>query len=309
MTNYVLIDGNSVGYYCNASKKLSLGGMPVQALYNFLRIIRKIHAAYAARYTIVVLWDGRSWRHKVLPDYKENRTRDETPSEKKALESRAEYKRQLPIIRKALRLLGVAQVFSSNMEADDLAAILADRYSAKGRVVLWTRDEDWIQLVGPAVVWKEFHKNLTITVANFKENTGVDTVEQFTEMKALAGDAGDHISGVGGIGKKGAQEFLSKYGSFANFMEQVCIQKTIKIETLPKKFRDLIQNEEKAVTFQTNMGLVDLRTSTRPKPEGLQVDRGEPNANLFGVLCDRFVFSSITQELQDWLSVFPGVGK
>lgn len=304
MTNYLIVDGNSLGHFANNGSKLSLGEFQIQAVYGFLRTLRNALAAHPG-YWPMVLWDGIPWRHRMFPDYKAQRENANTKHEVAQLAMRDAYKRQRPMIQIGLRLLGVPQVSALNMEADDLAGLVVDRYAAQGRVVLFTGDKDWIQLVGKNVIWKDFANKRVITEKNFEEMTGAATPRQFVEIKALAGDGGDNIGGVGGIGEKGAIEFLKTYGSFNEFLNRVTLEKTIDINSLPKKFRALIEDESKAIIFDRNIRLMDLRTPHRPKPEGLNIDRGAPGIAGFRIFCDRLLFASITQELEEWLRVFP----
>lgn len=303
MTNYLIIDGNSLGHFSQNGAKLSLGDMPVQAIYNFLRNFLNAMALYGT-YQPIVLWDGASWRKMLAANYKANREKKDTIHERRQQASKDEYKRQVPIIKKALQLLGVSQVFSINMEADDLGAILADRFSPKGKVILYTGDKDWIQLVGPNVVWRDFINKRTINMANFEEMTGVKDTAQFIEVKALSGDTGDGVPGVGGIGEKGAKDFLAEFGSFNDFLNQVTLHK-LDISKRPKKIRALVEDEGKAITFEHNLKMMDLRTTARPAPINLTVDKGAPSKDLFRVFCDRMLFNSITQELDEWIRVFP----
>lgn len=312
--NYMLIDGNSLGHFYNNGATLSVGGLQTQAILGFLRALRQQVANYQTFHP-VVLWDGASWRKMLMASYKENRDRAETKNEIKLLKAKDAYKTQAPYIEKALRFLGVPQVRALNMEADDLGAILADRYVAGGsKIVLLTGDKDWLQLVGPNVTWRDFANerliNLTGMVKDgsmtkFEELTGVKTPAEFVEVKALSGDSGDNVPGVGGIGQKGAVEFVKTYGSFASFTNQVIFEKTIDHKKLPKKFRDLIDDEQKAIAHARNIKLMDLRTPARPKPQNLVVDKGTPDREKFERFCEILLFKSITQELDDWLRVFP----
>lgn len=303
MPNYLLIDGNSLGHFSNNGAKLSLGEMPIQAVYNFLRNLRGTMAAHA-QFNPIVLWDGASWRKMLAGDYKANRDKKVTVAEKRQAALKDDYNKQVPLIKKALQLLGVPQVFSINMEADDLGAILADRYSPKGKVTLYTADKDWIQLVGPNVIWRDFINKQMINHKNFEEKTGVKTPRQFVEVKALSGDAGDGVPGVGGVGAKGAKDFINEFGSFNEFLNQVTLH-GLDISKRPKKIQALVQDEAKAITFDHNLKMMDLRTSARPAPMNLVVDKGQPSKELFRTYCDRLLFSSITQELDEWIRVFP----
>jgi 5'-3' exonuclease len=313
-TNYMLIDGNSLGHFYNNAKKLSIGSLEVQAIFGTLRGLRQQMANYQS-FQPVVLWDGASWRKQIFSTYKEIRDREETKNEIRLKLMKDAYKIQVPYIKKALRFLGIPQVFALNMEADDLGAILTDRYTAGGsKIVLLTGDKDWLQLVGPGVVWRDFantrlisHNGMTKdgTKTLFEELTGVKTTREFVEVKALCGDTGDSVPGVGGIGEKGAIEFVKTYGSFRSFVNAVTIDKTVDFKKLPKKFKDLIVDEGKAIAFMRNVDLVDLRTTARPAPLNLQIDKGDPSFEKFQRFCDLLLFSSITKDLEEWIRVFP----
>ncbi|MGV1754788.1 5'-3' exonuclease H3TH domain-containing protein [Agrobacterium sp. CG674] len=312
--NYLLIDGNSLGHYYNNGAQLSIGGTHVQAIYGFLRGLRSEIALYQT-YSPIVLWDGASWRKMMFPTYKEIRDREETKAEIKLKAMKEGYKKQAPYIKKALRFLGIPQVSAMNMEADDLGAILTDRYSGQGgKIVLLTGDKDWLQLVGPNVSWKDplngrmvnaTKMNKEGTKTMFEELTGVDTVEKFVQVKALCGDAGDSVPGVGGIGQKGAVDFINEYGTFSNFLNEALLGTSIDVKKLPKKFRNLVEDEEKGITFKRNIELMDLRSPARPAPFNLVVDKGDPSYVKFHQFCEVLLFKSITQELADWLRVFP----
>jgi 5'-3' exonuclease len=312
--NYLLIDGNSLGHYYNNGAKLHVGETQVQAIYGFLRGFRQQVALYQT-YSPIVLWDGVSWRKLMFPTYKEIRDREETKAEIKLKETKDAYKKQAPYIRKALGFLGIPQVSATNMEADDLGAILVDRYSAQGgKIVMITGDKDWLQLVGPNVVWKDPIQDRLVNLTKmnkegtrtmFEDLTGVDDVKKFVEVKALCGDTGDSVPGVGGVGQKGAVEFINQYGSFANFLNMAILEKSIDLKKLPKKLRNLVEDEEKGIIFKRNIDLMDLRTPVRPAPLNLVVDKGNPSYEKFHQFCELLLFKSITQELADWLRVFP----
>lgn len=303
----LIIDGNGLGHFAQNGRKLSIGPMPVQAIYNFLRSMRANLDLYTG-YEPLILWDGMSWRKRAFTQYKTSRDREETPNEKKLQQERSEYRQQVPHIQKAMRYLGVKQTVASNMEADDLACIIVDRFMKKspdGRVVMLTRDKDWIQIVQPGVTWKEIDGSRRVTFENFKEETGVDTPAQFVEVKALAGDSGDTIPGVGGVGEKGAVDFINAYGSFRNFLNMVILEKIIDFNKLPKKLRALVEDEEKALIFDRNLSLMDLRHPARPAIEGLSNVTDGANLETFRRFCELLLFNSILSQFDDFVACFP----
>lgn len=303
--HYLLIDGNSIGHMAQNMKPLSFGTMQVQAIYGFLRILRS-HASKYSFATPIVLWDGLSWRKQVFRAYKENRDKAVTKHDIAKQESNRAYHAQRPYIEKALSFLGVTQVKAQNMEADDLAAILTNLYVSQGhKVHLLTEDQDWLQLIREGVSVERPRTKDRITLANFEEVTGCATPAMFLQKKALMGDGGDNVPGVGGVGEKRAMEFVLTYGTFSNFLNMVSLEKSINLTTLPKWQRDLVEDEAKAIAFDFGMKLMDLNTTARPKPEGMHVFRGEPSAENFRRLCDLLLFKSITDQFETWISIFP----
>lgn len=302
---YLIVDGNSIGHAAQNGAKLTLGPMQVQAIYNFMRTLAA-QLRLLPQYRPIVLWDGASWRNQTFPDYKANRDKVETKNEIMLAEQKVHYKKQVPHIKTALKLLGVPQVWAMNMEADDMAAIMTDRYVAQGAsVILLTGDQDWIQLVSNRCSWRDVVNKRMVSAKTFEDYTGVQTPRQFVEVKALSGDTGDNINGVGGVGQKGAIEFIRRFGSFNNFLNQVVIEKTVDFKSLPKKFRDLVDDECKAITFERNINLMDLRYAGRPPVFNLQVEKGKPDAANFRKFCDTLLFKRITDDFDNWISAFP----
>ncbi|MBA8881776.1 5'-3' exonuclease H3TH domain-containing protein [Phyllobacterium myrsinacearum] len=311
MKRYLLIDGNNIAHAANGTKnKLTVGSVETTAIFGFLRQLRKQISIYG-QFTPIVLWDGASWRKMQYKDYKENREKNDTAAAQKQKAERESTKKQIPAIQKALQLLGVTQIKAANMEADDLAAICADRYIKQGAgVVLVSGDKDWLQLVGPNCMWFDpINDRKVRTVADLadeknKLGIAVKSFKQFVEMKALMGDTGDNIPGVGGIGDKGAMEFLAEFESYSNF-SNMCLTGEVDLKKLPKKFRDLAESEDKRILFMRNLMLMDLRHPARPAPINLKVDPGSPSIETFTLFCQRLVFKSFLTDIENWVSVFP----
>lgn len=307
MRRYMLIDGNNILHASQGAPKLTVGNTEVQAIFGFLRTMQKLVKTYP-QLTPIVTWDGASWRSMIFSDYKSAREKNHTASYKKAQEEKTKAQAQKPAIQKALTMIGIDQVRASNMEGDDLIAIMADRYAARGdKIMIVSGDRDLIQLVGPSVSW--FDPINDRKIRNTEDmakvlDVRVDNFQQYVEMKALMGDSGDSVPGVGGIGDKGAQQFIDTYGTFANFSNG-CFDGSIDIAKLPKKFRTLAEDEEKRIAFSFNLKLVDLRTKFRPDPVNLKVSRGEPDIERFRKFCERLVFRSMLKDLSAWLSPFP----
>ena len=309
MRGFLLIDGNSVAYAATAVQKLHVGTQEVQGIFGMLRTIRQMVLTYP-QLTPIVLWDGVSWRHEHFKEYKASRERegtDEKPLSKVEIEQqqiRESLKAQKKHIMTGLKLLGVTQMRAHNLEADDLAGMLVRRYQGSDKkIMMITGDTDWIQLVGPGCGWRDHRTDKRVTMGNIKEVIGVDTPQQWLEVKALMGDKSDEIPGVGGIGEKGAVELILTYGSVTSFINQVN-EGSLDPKTLHKKFRDLALDIEKQAIFTRNMRLMDLRSPHIPRPVDLRITKADLDLGSFEKFCRVLCFQSMLQDLAGWCEPF-----
>lgn len=297
MAGSLLIDGNSIGFASHQGTKLSAGEIETQAIFGVLRTTRSLITERHG-FRPFMLWDGKTWRKQVFEDYKANREPDE-----KTKEMRAAYKAQRPRIARALKALGITQMFAQNMEADDLAGIVCDRLVQTGeRVILVSGDKDWLQLVQPGVMWFDPIRVREVNYRSFETNTDYKTPAAFLQGKALQGDTSDNIPGVGGVGEKGAKKLLEEWGSVEAFFEAFDKGEAGK---LGKRLTEFANNANGGRDrFALNMRLMDLRTSERPKPENLKVQKSKIDREAFEELCAECAFNSILKDLDSWIKPF-----
>ncbi|MCK1543311.1 hypothetical protein IVB12_15455 [Bradyrhizobium sp. 179] len=322
----LLIDGSNIAHAANNGGALRVGDLPTQAIFGMLRTLRPMMAIYTMLEP-VILWDGASWRHMAFEEYKANRNKVATkPHELKAEQLRKEFKKQLPYIKQAIKLLGIKQMEALNYEADDLAGMITERLQKTGkRGVLISGDKDWVQLISSNVAWIDPVRDYRLTLKtlpdklgwdpNKKDMTvvkdgkqiegwvGVPSPRAWLEMKCLMGDTSDNIPGVGKIGPKGAIDFVHAYGSFASFINQ-CADKSIDTAKLPKALRDFSESDEKQEIFRRNMRLMDLRTTERPAVIALKSEQEPLDPIAFETFCKDMLFNSITSDLDGWLQPF-----
>lgn len=303
----IIIDGNAVGHAAhNMDPLTNTSGDQVQAVIGFLGTIAAMKKEFPDG-NMIVLWDGRSWRHDALPTYKETREADlsvfdpskpmsEVEQKKyqtalKKAHHRAAYKKQGPWLKEAISYLAIPQVTCGNYEADDLAAIFTDTYVKQGYPVrLVTSDGDWMQLVQNRVVWKQSRTPYTfVNTSNFHEKAkvsglaGFPTAKEFLEAKLLAGDSGDCVPGIGGFGPVTLGAFFTSYGGLDPFYdltrEQVEANYTpdpkAKSKKVPKVIMQLHEIGRGNPAIEFNRTLMDLRTTNRPKPERFVTEKGE----------------------------------
>lgn len=300
MATTILVDGNSIGYACfHGSAKLSSGNLQTQAVFGFIRTMRELKQRNRAD-SILVLWDGRAqFRYDIYPDYKSGR-KSEDP--KKIAEKEA-YTAQIPYIKQAMTALGIAQMIASDREADDLAGTMVERLMTKpnAKVLLITGDRDWIQLIQDGVIWRDLRDDSRlISMANFTEKTGYRTPYAFLQGKVLQGDSSDGITGVGGIGEKGAMTFIAEHGSVLNFWK-----KCESGEYVPTKKAEIsLYSGEGRKIFGRNMRLMQLIKPMPLDKSKLSVIKGNLNADDFADLCGELSFLSILKTLDNFLIPF-----
>jgi 5'-3' exonuclease len=295
----ILIDANSVGRASHAATKLTVGRFQTQAIFGFLRTVGALCRDYPG-WQLLVLWDGRAdHRYAIYPQYKEKRKIALVDPVKAA--DRAAYEAQVPWIKKALELLGVPQMVNSALEADDLAGYLVPRLSAKDEVLLVTGDSDWLQLVNARTRWFDPRKaGIHVNDQDFFEKTGYFSPREYIEGKALIGDSTDDIPPAGGIGKKGAPEFMAQFRSMEAFRAQ-CDSGAF----VPKlKAHINLWKGEPRRNWERNMKLMDLLGQPHPDPTKTTITNGMLNEPAFRALCERLVFQSILREWDHILKPF-----
>ncbi|GAA5185959.1 flap endonuclease Xni [Ferrimonas gelatinilytica] len=160
----------------------------------------------------ILVWDGghqNSWRKELYPDYKAHRK--PMPEDLAA---------QLPTLKQQLNALGVGSVELPDIEADDLIATIAVKVvNHDGQVLILSTDQGFGQLLRPGIRQWDHFEGHPIDADRLQQKLGVRP-EQLLEFWALAGDSGNGIPGVPGIGKKTAQTLLAEHGSLANIFSE-----------------------------------------------------------------------------------------
>lgn len=142
-----------------------------------------------------------SQRHAIYPDYKANRV-----SAPPALRDQCRDCRALA------RAAGLAEFASRRVEGDDVLATLAAQLRHNGWChTVVTGDKDLAQLVHNGDEWWDFERGERLDWHGVERRFGV-APHQIADLLALAGDPGDNIPGVPGIGRPTAARLLSRWG-------------------------------------------------------------------------------------------------
>jgi len=200
---------------------------PTNALRGFLDMIATLVTAHHPTH-LVACWDDDwrpQWRVDLVPTYKTHRL---TEGSDVVEESPDDLTPQVPLIRDALRAIGIPRLGAPGCEADDVIGTLTERHRGVMAVDVVTGDRDLLQLVddaGPVRVLYTGKGGVRdpdiATQAYLHERYAVPTGEAYLDMSVLRGDTSDGLPGVKGIGDKTAAQLIEAYGSLAGLRAAV----------------------------------------------------------------------------------------
>jgi DNA polymerase I len=238
-----LIDGSSYIYraFYAIGRLTNAQGMPTQAVYGFIQMIRKILDQEKPEYFAMVFdAKGPNFRHGLYEAYKANR-----PAMPDDLAV------QIPYIKEVTRYYGLPILEESGYEADDLIATLARKAEAQGfEVVIVSGDKDLLQLISPHIrLWDTLKDQITDLKA-VRERFGAGP-EKWIDIMALAGDSIDNVPGVPGIGEKTAVKLIQAYESLDKILDPAT-------EVTPPKLKaKLLEHKDQALLSRTLVTLDD----------------------------------------------------
>src|SRR6188474_509818 len=251
-----LIDGSSQmyrAYHAFRGRGLSnQEGHTTHAVYVFVTMLRELIADHHPEY-MAASFDlaGPTFRDTLVADYKANRAA--MPDD---------LAEQINWVHEACEAMGVPIVTAQGYEADDVIGTLATRAADSGfEVAIVSIDKDFFQLVHDGIrVYDPRDDGAWFDAAAVAEKFGVGPT-QVADVLALVGDTSDNVSGVPGVGKKGAIDLITAYGSLDELLEKAAElpQKKYR-ETLAAHRDDALRSRE-LVTIRRDVPLdVDLES-------------------------------------------------
>ncbi len=208
----LLVDGSSYLYRAfhvpNLQRLSNSRGEPTGAVYGVTNMLRTLIKEYQPeRMAVVFDARGKTFRHKMYPEYKANR-----PSMPEELAAQVEP------LHAVVRALGLPLLQVPDVEADDVIGTLARQAGEQGiTTVISTGDKDMAQLVNEHVSLVNTMSQTSLDEAGVKEKFGVSP-EQIIDYLALMGDSSDNIPGVPKVGPKTAAKWLGTYDSLDNLI-------------------------------------------------------------------------------------------
>ncbi len=242
-----LIDGSSQmyrAYHAFRGRGLSnQEGQTTHAVYVFVTMLRKLIADHKPAY-IAASFDlaGPTFRDRIVDDYKANRAA--MPDD---------LAEQINWVHQACEALGVPIVTAAGYEADDVIGTLARRAASDGfEVAIVSIDKDFFQLVHDGIrVYDPREDGAWFDAQGVVEKFGVQP-SQVVDVLALVGDTSDNVAGVPGIGKKGAVDLLTQYGSLDTLLDRAGELKPKQRDALVAHRAAALQSRE-LVTIRTDV--------------------------------------------------------
>ncbi|MBW9205075.1 5'-3' exonuclease [Mumia sp. zg.B53] len=199
-------------------------GTPVNAVRGMLDFVATLVDSLEPD-AMAACWDNDwrpAWRVELIPSYKGHRVEEAQASAPDVEETPDLLDVQVPVIARALQILGIPVVGADGYEADDVIGTLATTWD--GPVDVVTGDRDLFQLVddarGVRVLYpaKGMSKLESVDAAWIRHRYGIEPA-QYADFAVLRGDPSDGLPGVAGIGEKTAATLLAAHGDLAGIVE------------------------------------------------------------------------------------------
>lgn len=285
-----IIDGSSFLYrsYYGLRPLHTAKGIPVQAVYSFCRMIKKLMDTFKPEH-IVVVWDskGKTTRHQMFESYKA--TRQAPPSD---LFEQKKY------IVQFLDAIGLKQIAQQGIEADDIMYSIAQEQKKAGNtVVMITSDKDMGQAVeDQKVMLFDPWKDQMIDQQAFETKMGFPAAK-LPFYFAILGDTSDNIPGVRGIGDKGASDLVKQFASLEDVYHN--------LDKVPKeRMRTALASQKDNAFLSYQLFLLQYH------PSGLSIDDMKFDTNNWANARPLFVeldFKSLLKDIDTVKKVEQGV--
>ena len=283
-----LIDGNGLAYraFYAVVPIHTASGVPINALAGFVNMVLRLLKTENPTH-VAVAFDKGIPTERVHPYQDYNAQRVEMPDD---------LALQLPMIEDFVRALGVPVFRVPGHEADDCIGTLAKMGAeAEMDVLILSGDLDLLQLVGPKIRVLTTRRGISdMVVYDEKQvkNRFNLKPEQLADLRALAGDSSDNITGVPGIGEVTAKKLLSQHGRLEDLLKN--------LSSLPAKWRNpLTEHRDEAIEFK-------MRASIRTDLE-LHVDWDK--CGFGGIPVERVGEIYSRTELDKYLEALPQAGE
>lgn len=287
MKKVILVDGNNLlfrSYYATAYQGVIMRnskGFPTNALYGFLNMMNKIIHEEKPNYILVAFDKGKTFRHDKYASYKAGRV--EMPDD---------LRLQFPRAKEILDAMGIYHYEIENYEADDIIGTVSKIVDEEDQFIatIISSDKDLLQLISDEVDVKLLKSNSFIRMdkEEFKKQYQVDPIHMI-DLKALMGDASDHIPGVKGIGEKTAISLLSQYETLDNLYQN--------IDNIKGRTREKLENDRENAYMSYDLATIYREVKLDFSLEDLKYQG--INKELYVGLLKEFEFNSLLKKIDN----------
>ena len=180
--------------------------------------IQNMYDETGATHANFFISQGKYFRHSIFPDYK--KSRGNTRSELKWIRTLKNY------------LIEGYNALSMNMvEADDLVAYWNKNYSKDVKTIICSPDKDLLHSIEGThfnYSYKLMDKeNPESVIKGWWVTTTEEEANTFKNIQLLMGDSTDGITGIPGVGIKGAEKFIQETSVNSEFLPERILSKYI----------------------------------------------------------------------------------
>ncbi|MGR3173811.1 MAG: 5'-3' exonuclease [Candidatus Scalindua sp.] len=245
--NFFIIDGHSQLYQAYyAIKGLTTPtGQPINAVYGFTRMLRKIIREDKPCYMAIAFdTKGPTFRHIEYKEYKSHRkpTPDDLVS-------------QIPLIYDVVNAYNIPLYAIQGFEADDIIGTISKKLSKENiECTIITIDKDMDQLIDKHIKIFNPRKKEIRDIEKLRKEKGIEP-ENVIDILALGGDSSDNIPGIPGIGYKTALNLIREWKSLENVISNVDKIKGKKKQENLLKYTELARLSKRLATIDTEVPL------------------------------------------------------
>lgn len=244
-----LIDGSAYIYraYHAIAPLSNSKGIATHAVLGFVNMINRLVKERSPSF-LAIAFDSKGpvFRHEIYKEYKANRP--PMPED---------LREQIPFIRKFVEAANLPLVDTQGVEADDIIATLAKKYSSKGfRVVIVSGDKDLLQLVSEDVVMLDPMKDKELSIADVEKKYGVGP-DLLLDFFSLVGDSSDNVPGVPGVGPKTAEKLINTFGSLQGVYDRLDEMKKSKMKEKIADNKELAFLSKELIALKTDVEVPD----------------------------------------------------
>jgi DNA polymerase-1 len=245
--NFFIIDGHSQLYqaYYAITGLTTPTGQPINAVYGFTRMLRKIIREDKPCYMAIAFdTKGPTFRHIEYKEYKSHRkpTPDDLVS-------------QIPLMYDVVNAYNIPLYAIQGFEADDIIGTISKKLSNMNiECTIITIDKDMDQLIDKHIKIFNPRKKEIRDTEKLRKEKGIEP-ENVIDILALGGDSSDNIPGIPGIGYKTALNLIREWKTLENVISNVDKIKGKKKQENLLKYTELARLSKRLATIDTEVPL------------------------------------------------------